>query len=266
MSRSARRREPEIGFAGRLAGGLALSGMALARNPVLVGGTTAFLVTMFYVSANAIWYQPGAHRDAVFATRPFLDVGTADDSSPEPETLIRLEREAEVPEPAPRPQPAAEEAVADPVMIEAQKELARLGLYGGDLDGLPGPRTRHAIANYEEKIGLPVTGELNNRTLTELLGRPPMAQPDALPQVSSEEAGRDDAEIRTASVNAGDPIVSQVQAGLRAFGNDHIEIDGRMGPATSAAIREFQTLFGLQVSGEISDQLVSKMREVGLTN
>ncbi|TIT07086.1 MAG: peptidoglycan-binding protein, partial [Mesorhizobium sp.] len=36
-------------------GALALGGM-ISRNPVLVGGSTAFLVTLFYVSANALWY------------------------------------------------------------------------------------------------------------------------------------------------------------------------------------------------------------------
>jgi peptidoglycan hydrolase-like protein with peptidoglycan-binding domain len=266
MSRSARRREPEIGLAGRLAGGLALSGAALARNPVLVGGTTAFLVTMFYVSANAIWYQPGSHRDAVFATRPFLASGGAEEVAAPTETLIRLERESELPEPTPRPSKAAGEVEAsapDPVMTQVQQELARLGLYAGDVDGLDGPRTRQAIADYEEKIGLPQTGVLNNRMITELLGRPPMAKPADLPEVPP----LDDAALQTASVvSAGDPVVSQVQAGMRAFGNDQIEIDGRMGPATSAAIREFQTLFGLKPSGEIDDALIEKMREVGLTN
>ncbi|TIL31349.1 MAG: peptidoglycan-binding protein, partial [Mesorhizobium sp.] len=33
-------------------------GSQISRNPVLVGGSTAFLVTLFYVSANALWYQP----------------------------------------------------------------------------------------------------------------------------------------------------------------------------------------------------------------
>lgn len=259
MARSARRREPEIGFAGRLAGGVALSLATLARNPVLVGGSTAFMVTMFYVSANAIWYQPGSHRDAVFVTRPFLAEpvhGEAPAEAPVPETLIRIEREEAEPAPE-RP------ATADPVMMDVQKELSRLGLYGGAVDGLSGPQTRQAISTYQKRIGLPVTGNLNDHLVTELLGRAPArpAAPTAAPREAADEP------VHTASVTeGGGGSIAQVQAGLRAFGNDHLEIDGRMGPATAAAIREFQTLFGLPVTGAVDQTLVDKMREVGLTN
>ena len=41
----------------------------IARNPTLVGGATAFLVALSFVSANALWYQPHAHSGAFFATR-----------------------------------------------------------------------------------------------------------------------------------------------------------------------------------------------------
>ena len=49
-------------------GAVAVGGL-ISRNPVLVGGSTAFLVTLFYVSANALWYQPFPHAGAFFATR-----------------------------------------------------------------------------------------------------------------------------------------------------------------------------------------------------
>ena len=52
-----------------LAEAFAAVGGTLARNPVLVGGTTAFIVALSYVSANAIWYQPHFHSGAFFATR-----------------------------------------------------------------------------------------------------------------------------------------------------------------------------------------------------
>ena len=47
----------------------------IARNPTLVGGSTAFLVALSFVSANALWYQPHAHSGAFFATRDFLRPG-----------------------------------------------------------------------------------------------------------------------------------------------------------------------------------------------
>ena len=60
--------------------------------------------------------------------------------------------------------------------------------------------------------------------------------------------------------------VVRIQAGLRAFGNDGIVIDGIAGSDTRAAIREFQTLFGLDVTGEPDDALYAKMKEIGLTD
>ena len=50
------------------------------------------------------------------------------------------------------------------------------------------------------------------------------------------------------------------------FGNDGIELDGVVGSRTRAAIKEFQTLFGLPVTGEPDEALYAKMRETGLTN
>jgi peptidoglycan hydrolase-like protein with peptidoglycan-binding domain len=259
MARSARRRDREIGLAGHVIGGLVLSGQAIARNPVLVGGTTAFLVCFGYVSANALWYQPGMHANALYATRPAPDdqgryrqrMGAAEN-----ETLILIEREEAVARPSPRPS-----GPSDPVLEKVQETLSRLGHYSGPVDGLSGPQTRAAILVYQKQIGLPETGTVNERLLGELLGAAAVPTAAPLPQPA-----RSDAEILTASVRAPDPVVSQVQAGLRAFGNDNIKVDGVIGPATTAAIKEFQTLFGLDVSGTIDDELVAKMREVGLTN
>ena len=63
-----------------------------------------------------------------------------------------------------------------------------------------------------------------------------------------------------------DPMVQKIQAGLKAFGNDGMEIDGVIGAKTRSAIREFQSLFGLPVTGEPDQKVYAKMREIGLTN
>ena len=106
MARSARpakRRAPPPAF---WAVGLTTAGGVIARNPVVAGGSVAFLVTFSFVSANAIWYQPHAHRDAFFPTRDF--VRSLYEERGEPETTFLIER----PDPAARPRPAA---LADPV-------------------------------------------------------------------------------------------------------------------------------------------------------
>jgi len=58
----------------------------------------------------------------------------------------------------------------------------------------------------------------------------------------------------------------RIQAGLRAFGNEGIEIDGVVGARTRAAILEFQSLFGLPETGEPDQALYAKMRDIGLTD
>src|SRR5690242_2836680 len=95
-------------------GAIAVGGM-ISRNPVLVGGSTAFLVTLFYVSANALWYQPFPHAGAFFATRNF-QTHTASD---EPETTINIVR----PNAAPAPMKG------DPVVEQVQGILKDLDFY-----------------------------------------------------------------------------------------------------------------------------------------
>lgn len=74
--------------------------------------------------------------------------------------------------------------------------------------------------------------------------------------------------IQTSSAPSaeGDAMIQRIQAGLKAFGNDGIEIDGVVGPRTKAAIIEFQSLFGLPETGEASRETLAKMREIGLTD
>lgn len=258
MARSAKRRE--TGLAEYIVGGLLVSGATLSRNPVLVGGSTAFLVTLFYVSANAIWYQPGMHAGAVFATRPHIET-----LAPAPEPRPELQESLPQPSALPRGQEETSQAVlpaADPAIEKIQSALAAKGLYPGAVDGLAGPQTRQAIAEWQRSIGAAQTGELNDEQLTQLLG----GTGEALPPLPVPRDGQSSDNPHTASVPAADPRVMQVQAGLKAFGNEGIEIDGLVGPETTAAIREFQTLFGLKVTGEVDAELLAKMRDVGLTN
>lgn len=70
---------------------------------------------------------------------------------------------------AAKPQPAAP-AKPEPVpqVASAQKALGKLGFGALDADGRMGPGTRAAIERFEKARGLPVTGELNPKTLKAL--------------------------------------------------------------------------------------------------
>lgn len=245
--------EDDRGILDLFRGALLASGAAITRNPVIVGGGTAFAIALFYVSANAIWYQPGQHSGAFFATRPVAE-SLAPRAEEDDVTLIKLKRAED----------AQPRVLADPAVERVQRMLDGLGLYSGTIDGISGPQTVAAIQVFQAMADLEQTGEIDDTLIAALERRSSngeAAKPAPVP------ASRDDQEASnptTASI--GDDNVRRVQAGLRAFGNDQIQIDGLMGPATRSGIREFQSLFGLPVTGEIDDRLMAKMRETGLTN
>jgi peptidoglycan hydrolase-like protein with peptidoglycan-binding domain len=54
------------------------------------------------------------------------------------------------------------------VVAEVQAELRRGGYYRGAVDGVAGPRTRAAIADFQEDHGLAATGRINNSLLREM--------------------------------------------------------------------------------------------------
>lgn len=250
-----------------------MSGAAVARNPALVGGTTAFAVALAFVSANAIWYQPHAHPGAFFATRSQSGVvlpRPADSAGkPHPrETTILIERETTSAVPT-----------GDPTIRQVQQTLRDLGLYTGTVDGLSGPQTIKAVENYQRIVGLSINGRIDTDLLAQLgTASAPVPQPrEALVPLPSDPVRplprQNDANVPKAELASTGPVPSpvdqrivRVQAGLKAFGNDGIELDGVVGARTRSAIKEFQTLFGMPVTGEVNDPLLAKMREIGLTN
>jgi peptidoglycan hydrolase-like protein with peptidoglycan-binding domain len=260
MARSAKQRKPAKRRAGMIRTGAAALGTMISENPVLVGGSTAFLVTFFFVSANALWYQPFPHTSAFFATRAIQ--GFAPPQVDEPETTFNIERPP-TPAPAPAPPPG------DPTVKQVQGILQNLNFYTGAVDGLRGPATSKAIEAYQRKVGLPPSGEIDDRLLEQLGATPTTGavtpQPQPAPRGQAANAAPAAAPGAPAAGDA-DARIVKIQAGLKAFGNDDIQLDGVVGARTSAAIREFQSLFGLPVTGKPEEGVYAKMREIGLTN
>lgn len=269
-----------------------MSGIAdmVARNRVTIAGATAFAVAFTYVAANAIWYQPHPHLGAFFETRPVAGEFSAVTGTDQ--TIIRIERETTSPGVAvdrtsgndvasgvqevlrereatgaiPVPSDVSTDLPAgDPVVMEVQRVLAGLKFYDGAVDGLTGPRTRDAVEAYRKTMGLSLSAGIDQQLLNQLGISDVVAQPP-LPRSSP---GPDMIETASAgpavAAPEGDPMVLRIQAGLKAFGNDGIDIDGIVGARTQSAILEFQSLFGLPETGEPDEALYAKMREIGLT-
>ncbi|MGY5802950.1 peptidoglycan-binding domain-containing protein [Rhizobium sp. LEGMi12c] len=160
----------------RGAGALAaVIGSAVGRHPAIAGGVALFFGVFGFVTANALWYQTGAHPSPILRTRDpvspyqipgrksFLHAQQADAGNV---TTFRIERQDSTSDPATPPPTgqaagaAATQSSSTPskLIADIQAELIRHGLYDGAADGKPGSRTTSAILFFQEASGLAQTG------------------------------------------------------------------------------------------------------------
>ena len=64
-------------------------------------------------------------------------------------------------------------------ITDVQQKLQADNLYSGKIDGMLGPQTRRAIADYQKQNGLRVTANLDRQTRDSLLGAMGTANPPA---------------------------------------------------------------------------------------
>jgi peptidoglycan hydrolase-like protein with peptidoglycan-binding domain len=103
-----------------------------------------------------------------------------------------------------------------------QLDLQALGFFGGKVTGIFDDSTVRALRTLQESFGLPTTGELD---------------PDTAAAIDAAR-GRDT-----------ESAVSSVQTALTELGYHTGLIDGDYGPATTRAMRRFQSDFGIEPSG-----------------
>jgi peptidoglycan hydrolase-like protein with peptidoglycan-binding domain len=276
------------------------AGQRISENPALAGSGVVFAVVMFYVSTNALFYQPHRHKDALFSTRSMHSYVAPDLPKPMAKLTnqdggtqsFKVTRETAM---------APAKQLSDPTLADIQTALAQLKMYSGSVDGLPGPKTRAAITKFQQEAGLEPTGEIDPLLLDAirtasipaekvpapaLKNRQVKAKPTVKP-VSAQEMPqalaekplqklaqnpvREPVDIASDETAASGPAgglsdadIMRLQAGLKAFGNDSIDVDGKIGGKTRDAIREFQTLFQLTVSGEPNREVLGKLQEIGL--
>lgn len=184
---------------------------------------------------------------------------------------------------------------ADLEIARLQQRLSMLGVYKGPVDGFTGPQTREAVDRWralQQKLGVqqasvPAQVESPAPAQQDEIAKAIEVVPTPRPQLSAQPAVlKTETPAKTkpdlaayqkpvqkrepagAAAGPAEKISSQdiirVQAGLKAFGNDMVPVNGQPGKATESAIREFQKLFGMRQTGEIDSTLIAKMREIGL--
>lgn len=271
-----RQETPQFSVTGLLGN---VAALALAH-PRLLAGTIAFASVFSFFAGNALYYQSQQHPRALFSTRSLaFDASRAADRDPlmtattarPNETRIVIEREEASPV-------AAQPPAGDPTVAKVQKTLNQLGLYDGAVDGLTGPRTSEAVRRYQEIVGLPQNGEIDVALLEELTQTPAIVSAIPTPRPAHDQPApaaapvpvtEAPAAVQPAKLTAGSGEavrIARIQAGLRAFGHDQIEIDGIAGSRTRDAIAEFQSLFRLVATGQPDAKTEAKMREIGLIN
>lgn len=105
----------------------------------------------------------------------------------------------------------------------------------GDIDGIFGPRTEHAVRDFQRDKGLTVDGIVGPQTWRAL-----PADPDT-PQLSRGSSGH---------------AVSGLQRGLKRHhgpGTDPGAVDGQFGPNTESAVRAYQRDRQIGVGGIVGD-------------
>jgi peptidoglycan hydrolase-like protein with peptidoglycan-binding domain len=115
-----------------------------------------------------------------------------------------------------------------PQIEAAQRKLAAQKMYTGKIDGLFGAQTRAAIEKFQGDQGIPVSGNLDTRTMSALgIGseRVPVAG----------ESGTERIELSSLSAAQ----IRKLQQRLQQLGTYQGAIDGVMGKGTQAALRGY---------------------------
>lgn len=279
------------------------------ENPAMSGGLLVMALTATAIISNATLLQGVRHPEPLFTTRPAeaapgpavaqAPVGpqTADwviNTAPMPHLSPRRATVvAMAPAPAPTaapditamlsesPTPPA--SIPDPqageraLLIEIQRELARVGLYRDAIDGVTGPRTTAAIKAFETAAGIVITGQPSPELLVAL--RQPMPPADtraiaprtteadiealALSRREHERGQLIAAEERRAAEARQRENVRIVQLALNRIGYGPLATEGSDDGATRDAIRRFELDNGLPITGAASDAVIARLIAIG---
>ena len=140
--------------------------------------------------------------------------------------------------------------ILNPKIEEVQVILKSDGYEPGNMDGRMGKETRDAIKAFQESIGLKSTGYIDKITLTQLEDsrrtKEILESKKNYGLKSTKEAsqkGLSKAEFR--------PITKDVQTALKNAGFNPGSFDGKIGPRTRQAIKDFQKSKGLVPDGVV---------------
>jgi peptidoglycan hydrolase-like protein with peptidoglycan-binding domain len=221
----------------------------IARHPREFVGfvlATAFTGTIF---VNALFLQKGPHPAPIFAPQ------------------LLTQREAALP---PHRPPIAPRTQAQ-ITVDIQRELARLGLYDGAVDGLWGAKTATAARDFIQAGRLKFDAEPSEALLRAAAAASVKAKPAAAAPIAAAPVKPVTASpvVPAAAPARNDPIAAviaapskrllAIQRALAEFGYGQIKPSGVYDQDTRAAIEKFQRDRSLRVDGQVSDNFVREL-------
>ena len=128
--------------------------------------------------------------------------------------------------------------------------LDKFGYDTGTKDGRMGQKTREAIKEFQESIGIKNTGYVDQRTWRQI---------EDIRRTNGGRTSEDARKIKVRSayseegISSGEfkPTTKEIQHALKNAGFDPGAVDGKMGPRTQQAIKEFQRAKDLKVDGKV---------------
>jgi len=138
----------------------------------------------------------------------------------------------------------------NPLVEEIQVVLDKFGYDTGTKDGRMGQKTREAIKEFQESIGIKNTGYMDQRTWRQI---------EDIRRTNDGRTSEDARKIKVRSaypeegISSGEfkPTTKEIQRALKNAGFDPGAVDGKMGPRTQQAIKEFQRAKDLKVDGKV---------------
>ena len=170
----------------------------------------------------------------------------------------------------------------DETVEEVQRELLATGHFKGLVDGVNGQKTKLAIEQFQQEIGLPVTGEITSdlvsriqytrkvKAASEYTGSVDPA-PAAIPQTQIlPVAAAPVEEVSEPALVAAAPVAAKlkkpapnnilsVQKTLSAKGYPISDVTGKMNAETRAAILQYELENGLAMDGVIDSTLLAAL-------
>ncbi|WP_375678978.1 MULTISPECIES: peptidoglycan-binding domain-containing protein [unclassified Bartonella] len=231
------------------------------KNTLFFVGSLLFSISFLFISFNALFSQMTTHQNILTQMKfsSVQSIGKSSTLSEKEEKSQELSRVTSVHSQShkhtnsPLPSQSAS-------MLEKQKELAKLGLYDGPLDGLEGPKTRRAITLWKQQTA--------QRMQKNVLSNPAADEIALLIKQSEIETNntKNMTHLKEAILEPSVEDIIQVQKALHIFGNEEVIVTGIEDQKTIEALKQFQKIFDLPVTGKINHTILMKMREIGLLN